>query len=647
MKYIKVVLVSVLLFTSGLSAQVKLPKLISDGMVLQRDANVKIWGWAGSNEEVSIGFMDSTYSVTANEDGEWSILLPELEAGGPYTMDIKASNSITINDIMVGDVWVCSGQSNMELPMSRVRWVYENEDANVDYKDIRQFKVPQTYDFKAPHEDVSDGSWKKATPENILDFSAVAYFYAKELYNKYHVPIGIINSSLGGSPIESWISEESLKKFPNYYDETLKFRDDELIKQIESSDDARIQNWYDELTKKDEGYKESGKRWSDEDISTSDWDEMSIPNYWNDTKLGKVNGSVWFRRTFEVPADAAGKEALLILGRIVDGDSTFINGTYAGNVTYQYPPRRYNIPAGLLKEGENTIAVRVVSEIGTGGFVPDKDYVIIAGNETIDLTGTWKYRVGAVMDQLEGRTFIRWKPLGLYNAMIAPLLNYKIKGAVWYQGESNTGRPYEYSKLLPALINDWRKNWDIKDMPFIYAQLPNFMDAKEEPSESEWAVFRESQLKTLSVPNTGMAVTIDLGEWNDIHPLNKEDVGKRLALAAEKVAYGDDIVYSGPIYESMKVDGNKVILSFTNTGSGLTTKGNSELKGFAIAGVDEKFVWADAKIEGDNVIVWSDKVTNPAAVRYAWADNPDKANLYNEEGLPASPFRTDTFGSDK
>ena len=295
-----------------------------------------------------------------------------------------------------------------------------------------------------------------------------------------------------------------------------------------------------------------------------------------------------------------------------------------------------------MKEGKNTIVVRVISNIGNGGFVLDKPYTLIAGGDTIDLRGDWQYKLGAAMQPLASQTFIRWKPLGLYNAMISPLLNYRMKGVIWYQGESNAGKPIEYRKLFPALIQDWRNNWDEGDFPFLFVQLPNFMESQSQPSESNWALLREAQLKTLSLQNTGMAVTIDIGEWNDIHPLDKKDVGKRLALAAQRVAYYDStVVYSGPIYHSMKIRGNKIILTFTNTGSGLIARGSKELKCFAIAGKDKKFVWAKARIEHNTIIVWNTKIKNPKAVRYAWADNPEGANLFNKEGLPASPFRTD------
>ncbi len=371
---------------------------------------------------------------------------------------------------------------------------------------------------------------------------------------------------------------------------------------------------------------------------------MEVPGYWADTKLGPVNGVVWFIKKVNIPSVMVGKKAKIILGRIVDADSVFINGKFVGTTSYQYPRRRYDIPPDLLKEGENTIAVRVISNIGKGGFVPDKPYEIVAGDTSINLKGEWKFKLGAKMEPLESQTFIRWMPEGLYNAMLAPLLNYRIKGVVWYQGESNVDRPIEYRKLFQALIRDWRAKWNEGNFPFLFVQLPNFMEAKSEPSESNWALLREAQLKALSLPNTGMAVTIDIGEWNDIHPVDKKDVGKRLALAAERIAYGDtNVIFSGPIYKSMKIQGKKVVLSFTNTGSGLTAKDDEKLGGFAIAGPDKHFIWAEAKIEDNKVIVWNDKIKNPIAVRYAWADDPDKADLYNKEGLPASPFRTDDF----
>jgi sialate O-acetylesterase len=624
--------------------QVRLPRLISDGIVLQRDAGLKIWGWSTKNEKISIRFMNLSYNISADDNGDWELILPKQNAGGPYEMEINASNSITIHNILIGDVWICSGQSNMELPMQRVSPIYESEIANCANDNIRIFTVPQKYNFNQSQKDFEAGSWQPVNPKSILSFSAVAYFFGKELYEKYIVPVGLINASLGGAPAEAWMSEDAIKEFPQYYDEAQKFKDASIITKIETSDRKRSQSWYSLLRQKDEGYEDLLNPWYKPDLNTCDWSSMEIPGYWADNGFGSVNGVVWFRKNFDVPLSMVDREAKLILGRIVDADSVFINGKFIGSTGYQYPPRRYNIPINVLKEGENSIVVRVISNSGKGGFVPDKQYKIICGKDTIDLRGKWHAKLGAAMEPLAGETFIRWKPVGLYNAMIAPLVSFKIKGAIWYQGESNVSRAVEYRKLFPALINNWHSEWQQGNFPFIYVQLPNFGDAKEEPAESDWAMLQEAQLKTLSVPNTAMVVAIDLGEWNDIHPLNKKDIGKRLALAAENKAYGEEnLVACGPLYKSMRVEGNKIILSFTNTGSGLTAKDGKELKYFSIAEADKKFVWANAKIENDEVVVWSDDVAEPIAVRYAWADNPAGANLYNKEGLPASPFRTDGF----
>ncbi len=640
---LKLIIMLALLVPICAFSDVRLPRLISDGMVLQRQTRVNIWGWASDYEQISLHFVDSTYHTIADENGDWSIVLTGLEAGGPYDMQIKAGNNITIHDVLIGDVWVCSGQSNMELPMRRVSWVYGQEIEHSENPFIRYFEVPDKYDFKEPQNDFESGDWLKANPENLMNFSAVSYFYAKALYEQYKIPIGLINSALGGSPAEAWISEDALKEFPEYYKEAQRFKDPELIEQIRHSDDQRIRAWYDKLNRKDEGLSNPRMTWYSEGLSAAEWTTMDVPGYWADTDSGLANGSVWFRKKIEVPPSSSGKKGKLILGRIVDADSVFVNGVFVGTTSYQYPPRRYDIPRGLLKAGENTIAVRVISELDKGGFVPDKPYKLTISGDTLDLAGPWRYRPGAKMEPLESRTFIRWKPLGLYNAMIAPLLNYRIKGVIWYQGEANAAKPVEYQRLFPALIQDWRKQWMQGDFPFLFVQLPNFMEPQNHPSESNWALLREAQLKTLAVPHTAMVVTIDTGEWNDIHPLDKKDVGDRLALAARKVAYGEqNVVYSGPIYKSMKIEGSKIRISFTCLGSGLMAK-SAQPGGFAIAGPDKRFVWAKARIENSEVVVWSEDVANPVAVRYAWADNPDRATLYNREGLPASPFRTDNW----
>ncbi|THU36037.1 sialate O-acetylesterase [Niastella caeni] len=640
-RYIYILISS--LFCLATTGQVKLPRLISDNMVLQRDAKLSIWGWAAVGEKVNVKFKDKTYITTTGADSIWMITLPAMKTGGPYEMEITGSNRIVIKNILIGDVWVCSGQSNMELPMERVKEKYAAIIAASTNPNIRQFNVSTTYDFQKSRKDVESGNWQLADPQTVLQFTAVGYFFAKSLYEKYQVPIGLIKAAVGGSPAEAWLNSAALKAFPNHLETALKYRRNGYIDSIRNYDRQVRDNWYKTIWLQDKGLHDA-KPWYDTACNVAGWQKMPIPGYWEQHGLKGVNGVVWFRKDIQVPASMTGKPVQLLLGRIVDQDSVFVNGRFAGTTGYQYPPRRYELPAGLLQPGKNTIVVRVINNSGRGGFVTEKPYQLIAGEETIDLTGDWQFALGTTASPLPSQTFFQYQPTGLFNAMISPLLNYRIKGVIWYQGESNAGKPVEYRTLFPAVINTWRQQWNQGNFPFLFVQLANYMAAKEQPGESSWAMTREAQLKTLSLPNTGMAVITDIGEWNDIHPLNKADVGKRLALWAQKQAYGDQkVVYSGPLYQSKTKQGNKLVLQFTNTGSGLMAKGNNELKYFAIAGADKKFVWAKAVIEGKKVVVWSEQVPDPVAVRYAWADNPEGANLYNKEGLPASSFRTDDW----
>jgi len=611
-------------------------------MVLQRGSGTMICARAAVGRKVTVNFNGKTYNATAGTDGKWVVTFPELKAGGPYTMEINDGKHTAIKNILIGDVWVCSGQSNMELPMERVKYRYADVIANCDNPAIRHFAVPLRYDFKTPQEKLESGKWSSANPESVLNFSATGYFFARALFEKYHVPIGLITASAGGAPAEAWLSEDALRAFPNHLKTAEKFKDSAYLARIEKQNITVNDEWYSHINKMDEGLANGQKLWFDISYNASTWSTMQLPAYWDEEGLEPMSGVVWFRKEFDVPDSMVGKPAKLWLGCIVDNDTTYINGVFVGSVGYRYPPRIYDIPDNLLKAGKNIIVVKVISTAGRGGFIKDKPYELTVEGQTIDLKGQWQYKVGAVCGPLPDQIMVQYQPLGLSNGMIAPLLDYTIKGVVWYQGESNIGRALEYQKLFPALIADWRQKWKQGDFPFLFVQLANYLEACKQPSEGGWAELREAQLKTLSVPNTAMAVAVDLGEWNDLHPLNKKDVGERLALAAQKVAYGDkDVVHSGPIYQSMEIKGNTIILSFINIGGGLVVKGGGELRHFAIAGADKKFVWAEAEIQDNKIIVWSGLVPNPVAVRYAWADNPEGANLYNKEGLPASPFRTD------
>jgi len=630
-----IIILSLHTLTEGYG-QVILPKLVSDGMVLQRDAELNIWGWASPDEKVKLHFKEQIYSAITDKDGKWSITLPAYPAGGPYEMEIEGKNLIIVNDILIGDVWIGSGQSNMELTMERVKDEYPEIISSVNNPNIRQFEVPDTYSFSGPNTDLKGGTWINADSTNIFKFSAVGYFFAQELYNEYKVPIGFINAALGGSPAQAWLSEEALKNFPDHYAELQKFKNPELVRRIELDNKRITTEWSEGLDWKDYGIKQN---WAKADYDDGNWSEMNVPGYWADHELGEVNGAVWFRKKIHIPSSQAGKPAQIVLGRIVDADFVYLNGEFVGSTGYQYPPRKYTVPAGTIKEGENIIAVRVINQSGKGGFVEDKPYVLVIEGDSLDLKGLWKYRLGGSMDPMPSQITVRWKPGGLYNAEIAPLLGYQMKGVLWYQGESNTANPGEYEGLMQALIRDWRNQWQQGEFPFIVVQLPNFMESTETLGESNWAELRQAQLNLTSLPNTGLVVAIDAGEWNDIHPLDKKTIGQRLALQAKRMAYGaKDLVASGPMFESVSRDGNQLKLKFSETGSGLVAKDGNELKYFSISGDDGEYVWAKAKIDGDKVIVWSDKISNPTSVRYAWADNPDGANLYNNEGLPASPF---------
>ncbi len=627
---------------SVLIAQVRLPRLVRDSMVVQRDVNLKIWGWAKPAEKVKISFNGKKYSAITTPDGKWNVVLTPVKAGGPYTMDITASNTITIRNILAGDVWLFAGQSNMVHALQLHKERYATEIAQANNSLIRNFTIPTTANLNGPVDDLAGGKWIIANPDDVLRFSVVAYFFAKKLYEQYHVPIGIINASVGGTPIEAWTSQEGLKTFPAIDGIIQKNKDTTYVNGINRAAFNANELWNKRKTE-DKGLTES-KTWYDTSCLPKNWHTINVPGYWEDQGIKNLDGVVWYRREIVIPPFMKGLPAKMALGRIVDADFVYVNGVQIGNTTYQYPQRRYTVPGGLLKAGKNIIIVRVINNGGKGGFVPDKPYYLSAGDQTIDLKGYWQYKVGEVYAPRAAVNSIvaQNQPTALFNAMIAPLTNYPIKGIVWYQGESNAGRAEEYKQLLPALIADWRHQWKQEDVPFLYAQLPNYMDVNYSPEESSWALLREAQLNALKVSHTGMAVTIDLGEWNDIHPGNKKPVGERLALAAQHVAYGEkDMVYAGPVYQSQRIEGNKIIIQFSNTGSGMFSIDGEPLRHFAIAGVDKKWVWANTRIENNTIVVWSDQVPSPHHVRYAWADNPEGVNLYNKEGLPASPFRTD------
>ena len=512
-----------------MNAEVRLPVLISDGMVLQRDSKVKIWGTAGSGEKVNITFQKKKHSIQADEAGNWSTELSGLKTGGPYLMKI---NDKEIKDILVGDVWLCSGQSNMEFPVERVTEMFADEINSYENINIRQFKVPAVYDFTEEKDDLTPSSWKPLTKENVMSFSAIAYFYAKEMYEKTGIPVGIINSSWGGTPVESWISEEGLKEFPKYINDKKRFENQNYRNEIKKLESMAFERWNRALFEGDPGLS-CEIPWYSDDCDDSQWKTVDLfSTHWGTNGLNANNGSHWFRKNITVSSEFDGKPATIKLGCVVDADSVFINGVFVGTTSYRYPPRIYDIPAGILKAGENNITVRLISNSGNPHFVREKPYKIICGEKEISLEGEWKYRYGASMPSAPDMMFFYYKPVCLYNAMIHPLRNYAVKGVLWYQGESNVSRRNEYEALLSSMIKDWRRSFADSGLPFYIIELADYLHPDDHHGRKAWAEFREVQAKVASGnSNTTLIKNSDLGEWNDIHPLDKKSVAKRIAYA--------------------------------------------------------------------------------------------------------------------
>ncbi len=628
--------------TSLVYADVTLPKIFGDNMVLQRDRAIIVWGWAAPKEKVSITLNKQKKSVTADKNGNWKLSLSAESAGGPYQLTIKGRNTITLNNVLIGDVWICSGQSNMEWPVRSSNNAAE-EISNATFPTIRHFKVPNVVSSE-PVMDLPGGEWEICSPETAGDFTAVGFFFARELTHELNVPIGLINTSWGGTHIETWTSKEAFAGSDEFkdmiagmprlnLDSITKVKTAALLNQIEKSQGTLPVP------------SSQTEQWKQLAFDDSQWNKMNIPGLW-ERQLGEFDGVVWFRKVFEVSADDAGKEATLELAMIDDSDDTYLNGTLVGSTEQRYNEKRnYRIPAGTLKAGKNIIAVRAEDTGGGGGIFGDPATLkITIGGNAQSLAGEWPYRVESIL-RTTSAIGPNSYPTLLFNAMINPLIPFGMKGALWYQGESNAGRSYQYRKAFPLMINDWRKRWGQGDFPFYFVQLASF-NANNGNSQtgSGWAELREAQTMTLTLPNTGMAVTTDIGEAHDIHPKNKQDVGKRLAALALNRLYSKSRVDSGPAYQSFEVKGDKVIVSFTDTGAGLKVNDKyGYVRGFEIAGADRKFVYAKAHIDGNKVIVYQDAIKEPVAVRYGWADEASDTNLYNAEGFPAAPFRTDTW----
>ena len=607
-------------------------------MVVQRREPIPIWGWSNTNTEIVLNFAGEKRSAISDNSGAWRTTFSPREAGGPYELHIASDReSITVRDILVGDVWLCSGQSNMEWILRNTENAAE-EIANSKNSDIRHFKVPHTWAL-APSERLAGGSWTAANPDSAGAFTAIGYYFAKKVNTETGIPVGLLHSSWGGSTIESWMSPEALGET----NEEALGRMEQLSADAErraKSIKDKLSRWPDALVSHVEA---ADSDWSSAELDESGWLEVSAPQLWESQGLEGVDGVVWYRKTFHLNENQTAGGLVLGLARIDDNDITWVNGYKVGETNAYDMVRRYDVPAKFLKSGENQIAIRIEDTGGGGGIYSDANllYIETSDGRRLPLTGRWKIKADKVTVSM--MTDANHTPTALYNKMLHPLFAFPIKGVLWYQGESNADNVEEalkYRGQFQNLIKDWRKSWRKPELAFYWVQLANFNSNHDTDAASPWAIVRDAQTAALELQNTGQAVTIDVGNPNDIHPRDKKTVGTRLALIALNKTYGrSNVSYSGPVLDTYEVEGAKVKLRFSNSTLKLAVAGGGKsVMGFQIAGADRQYKSANASILDNMVVVSNESVKQPVAVRYAWSDNPDQANLIGDNGLPAGPF---------
>ncbi|MDP2068926.1 MAG: sialate O-acetylesterase [Lutibacter sp.] len=643
-------LILLIIISISINAQVTVSKIFADNMVLQRNTLIPIWGTAKANEIIEVRFNKQIKKTKADKNGKWIVRLDNETAGGPYNLIIKGSNIFEIKNILVGEVWLCSGQSNMEMPVGKSKgWGvsnFEEVTADANYPMIRHIKIDREIN-SIPQTNVnSSNSWQVCSPSTVGEFTAVGYFFAKSIHEKLKIPIGIINSSWGGTNIETWISREGFEssdEFEEMVAQMPKISLDSIAKLRIGGSAKRIEDLQGSVLDNPNlgSFKESS-------FDDSKWPEMNEPEVWEKQSLGEFDGVVWLRKSITLSADDSKKEAVLELSKVDDEDVTYVNGVKVGGLNYWDVKRKYTIPAGILKEGTNVIAVRVVDNGGGGGIYGEAtDLKLTLDKTIIPLSGKWKFQVESIKKSTNENSL----PSLCYNAMIHPLIPFAFQGVLWYQGESNAPRAYQYRTAFPLLINDWRQKFlpagkagNKPNFPFYFVQLATYKTTGNSNEGCDWAELQEAQTLTLKVPNTGMAVTTDIGNPNDIHPGNKQDVGKRLAVLALNSTYNIPMVCNGPNYKSMEIIGNKIVVSFDNIGTGLSTPDKyGYIKGFEIAGKDEVFHYAKAFIQDNKVVLSSEEVASPIAVHFSWIGDASESNLFNKEGFPAVPFRTDEW----
>jgi sialate O-acetylesterase len=634
-------------------ATVRVSALVGDHMMVQRGQPVHLWGLAAPGESIHAALADAKGATVADGIGRWSLILPPMPAGGPYVLTLEGSNKLTFSDVWSGEVWVASGQSNMEFVLARAKGA--DQAVAGGCAGLRLFTVTKAT-AAGPNNDVG-GSWQICDATSATGFSAVAFYFGQEIHRALGVPVGLIHSSWGGTPAEAWTSREALLAEPSLKAMVAAF-DRSLHDEGARAEAAKkLAEWEAKTFYQDTGNQGEAKGFARVQSPGAGWLSMSLPQFWEEIGL-QMDGAVWFRRDVVLPADWAGRDLTVGLGPIDDFDITYWNAEKIGTTGSSTPdawsvPRQYKVPSRLAKAGRNVIAVRVFDRYGSGGFAGPSSQMTVgqAGVEgrTIPLAGTWTYKIERRLDPKKVDYSTRPQPIGLdnpssptvlWNAMIAPLTPFPIAGAIWYQGESNAWHAQEYRTLFPTMIKAWRTAWHDPALPFVYVQLPNFDESGPSVAPlgtSPWAALREAQARTLSLRKTAMAVTLDLGESGDIHPHNKRDVGHRLALQALKTVYGKDVIASGPTFQKMAREGSTIRVTFTNTASGLLTADGAPAKGFLLAGTDHVWHLAEARIEKDTVVVFSPDVLEPIAVRYGWANDPPNT-LRNQADRRLRPF---------
>jgi sialate O-acetylesterase len=622
-----------------------LPALFTDHMVLQRGKPISIWGWDEPGKEVEIRFGKSVTKTITGSDGKFLAKLPKMREGGPYTLTVAGSQTREIQDILIGEVWVCSGQSNME-------WVVYNTLDRLQAQseadpNIRMFTVQKRIS-QTPEMDVN-GSWVISSSNTVDNFSAVGYAFAKKIYRELKVPIGMIHTSWGGTPAEAWMSDTYIARSEITKPIADRAQATRSQVQVSAKDYERLMSEW-ERKAYPAYFDESVMDWTSSSFDDSSWESVEMPHKFPDN----FDGEYFYRRTVNLTADQAKNSSILSLGPIDDVDLTYINGVKVGSTTMTVPnfwsvPRNYTVPAGVLKEGVNVVAVRAYDHQAGGGFFGSKDAIRL-GN--VDIAGSWKAKQGAIhvapdpkkvgaQPSMNSGTNSPNFPATLYNGMLAPLAPYSIRGAIWYQGESNAGRAVQYTDLLSNMIANWRDDFKQGNFPFYIAQLANYMNPSTTQYDSAWAELRDAQDKVGQMKNCGTATIIDIGEVNDIHPRNKRDVGERLARIALKKDYRKNLEWQGPRFQKASTAGNEITVQLSHA-NGLITTDGKPARGFAICGSDKKWQWANAVILGNRVTLSHPDIPSPIAVRYAWQDNP-LVNLVNSDGLPAMPFRTDSY----